>query len=450
MPKSLEQHTVIELKQMAKAKGLHRYSSMRKAELIQLLSNIRVVSPTTHVVNKCESKICKPTSICNPVSGYCVTKTGKIGKKLLATNIHKKMNVFVPPTPVYKPNTSGWFMFTINDCVYCKNAKELFARLGIDYKEERIRSVLIETFKKSISVYTNGYTSFPMIFNSGKFIGGYNELVKWITKSNPIPESSPLHIADVKKVSQTSFIGRPWYALTCILYLIHRHPRDCVVIPEGLISKKGELTKQAYLISDFQDIELEWDHKMKQFLVPIRFWEGVRKCLESGARFIVLPLGLINHANFLIYDTKTKEMERFEPYGFVDLYYSYSSILEDSIKELFNKNIKDMIKIVYKPLNFCPYNSFQRIQEREKKWHINDPNGFCMIWSAWYADTRLSNPNKSREKVIKMSIDFLNKNPLSFTDFIRSYSSFISDVANDLKKMDHPKKVFGKYIQKYT
>lgn len=450
MPKSLEQHTVVELKQMAKAKGLHRYSSMRKAELIQLLRNALVVSPTMHVFNKCESKLCKPTSICNPISGYCVTKTGKIGKKLLETNVNKKSNVLTTSVPIYKPNTSGWFMFTINNCVYCKNAKDLFARLGIDYKEEQIPSLLIETFKKSISIYTNGYTSFPMIFNSGKCIGGYNELVKLITKAKHILESSPLHIADVKKVSQTSFIGRPWYALTCILYLIHRHPRDCVVIPEGLISKTGELTKKGYLVSDFQDIELEWNHQMKQFFVPTTFWEGVRKCLESGARFIVIPLGLINHANLLIYDTKTKEMERFEPYGFIHLYYSYSSILEDSIKELFNKNIKDMIKIVYKPINFCPYNSFQTIQEFEKQRHINDPGGFCMIWSAWYADTRLSNPNKSREKVIKMSIEFLKSNPLSFTEFIRSYSSFISDIANDLKKMDNPKKVFAKYIQKYT
>ena len=54
-----------------------------------------------------------------------------------------------------------------------------------------------------------------------------------------------------------------------------------------------------------------------------------------------------------------------------------------------------------------------------------DPGGFCAAWSAWYVDTRLSNPNKSRKQVVDMALDKFKNDQGSMTQYIRSYSVFI-------------------------
>jgi hypothetical protein len=145
-------------------------------------------------------------------------------------------------------------------------------------------------------------------------------------------------------------------------------------------------------------------------------------------------------------------MERFEPNGTMSSRpdcYDYPGF-DDEIKELFNKNIKNMVKEMYEPINFCPQASFQKLQYWENERKPSDPGGFCAAWSAWYADTRLSNPNKSRSQVVKMSLDNLRNRPESLTQFIRSYAEFLSKIGGELQKNKNKDQVFQKYAQKYT
>ena len=67
-------------------------------------------------------------------------------------------------------------------CTYCDKAKHLLKTSGIEYKEMLIgrdlsRETLLEEFA------ANGMPqprSVPQIILNGKYVGGYNELVKYI------------------------------------------------------------------------------------------------------------------------------------------------------------------------------------------------------------------------------------------------------------------------------
>ena len=102
-----------------------------------------------------------------------------------------------------------------------------------------------------------------------------------------------------------------------------------------------------------------------KFEVPDDYWDAIRKCLKRNTRFLTIPFGYDcpgvgqTHPNYLIYDTTTKEMERFEPNGgsFKSCYDSSNhgwNGIDYMIKELFNTNIPGMVKTAIHPLEYCP------------------------------------------------------------------------------------------------
>ena len=129
-------------------------------------------------------------------------------------------------------------------------------------------------------------------------------------------------------------------------------------------------------------------------------------------------------------------------------------MLEEKLAKLFNKNVnKDMIKAVYDPLSFCPMDSFQMIQEKDKEFKeqgVNGPFGYCSAWSFWYADMRLANPLKSRSEVVSLSIKAIHDSSLTFTTFIRSYADFLQKVYEKIihHRDEYPEKIIKKILKK--
>lgn len=242
----------------------------------------------------------------------------------------------------------------------------------------------------------------------------------------------------------TEFVGLPFEELTGMFYLIDKYPNNCIPIPK-ILNKEEILEKNL----QWTDFSLIWDEKAEKIVVPKHYWKAIINCLkkEPIPPFIILSFGYtcksdIGHSNFLIYDTKSKEMERFEPYGSIAQYGSRSQAftncvqvpdLDEKIKSLFNSNIKDMIKHMYSPVSYSFCKSFQSIQEKEGQIKSTDPKGFCVAWSIWYADVRMSNPQLQREQVVEMAHEKLRSSDLSFTTFIRSYAEFISKLSKDFK-----------------
>lgn len=451
MSKPLENFTVKELLDIARQKNLKGYSKLRKAELISLI----ISSTGNHHVtpkiipqikqDKCFNKICVPSKICNPNSGICVNKTGDIGKKLINSILNKKIN---------RPE---WEIYSIDGCNFCKKAMELLDSVGMKYTQIKVRNEDKKEFFKEKDDLTGGYKYFPVIFNMDVFIGGYKELEKMVSK--PISSgTSSFHMIKPPIVQKSIFEGSPWEDLISMVYLLHRHPKDCVSIPKDLLTRSGKISKKGFGVKNFNDTSLYWNKITNKFYIPTGLWDAVKDCLKRKVRFIVMPLGIsgltilrkpYSHANFLIYNTETKALERFEPYGNPNSILLDVPDFEKKLADLFNNNVyKDMIREVYAPLSFCPSFNVQRIQINDRDKKIGEAAGFCVAWAVWYADIRMSNPKKSRSEVVDIGIEKLQKNPYSFTQFIRSYSSFLTMFGEELKMTNNPAAVFASYVRK--
>ena len=379
MTQNLENHTVVELKALAKKKELRGYSKLRKAELISLIrssisGNVSGTFGGGGSIDKCQNKKCNTDSICNPQSGRCVKKSGKIGIKLIQNP---------PPQPIRTP---------------------------------------------------------PL-----------HPIVKPLTTKKPL--TSPLHMMQPDIKSKIAITATPWYDLIGMLWLLHNHPKECVAIPKGLLTHSGKISVPVFMWSQ---TSLEWQEKSKLFVVPPGLWESIKDCLKKGSEFIVIPMGFncnnkFGHQNFLIYNSITKEMERFEPNGGVVNPCLKNPKMIPQLIDLFHKNVKkDMIKTFYEPLDFCPAKSFQLIQHNDGTRHKTE-KGFCLSWSYWYADTRLRNPNKTRKQVVDMALNSLYSNKfVPFTSFIRSFSNFLKKVGDEIKISGDPAAVFKKYTLKNT
>ena len=54
----------------------------------------------------------------------------------------------------------------------------------------------------------------------------------------------------------------------------------------------------------------------------------------------------------------------------------------------------------------------------------SDPEGFCGAWSLWYADLRLSNPDKEPRDLLEIAVDSIAETK-KLREFIRNYSLFL-------------------------
>jgi len=234
-----------------------------------------------------------------------------------------------------------------------------------------------------------------------------------------------LKIPRSPKVKRTPFKGSPEYNFIVLKYLKRKYSKSCVIIPKINVSMKD---------LKHTDVSLRWIQtscKEGHFSIPKNYWDCFERC--QSKRFIIFPFGFScsnykGHANYMIYDRSTRSLERFEPYGKTRRKCSNPKGLDSKIKKLFNENLgKDFIKHYYKPLDYLSRNSFQAIQESEDEMTKYDPpGGFCAAWSCWYAEVRLSNPDKNRKYIVKKALDDLMYKHESLTEYIRNYSAYIA------------------------
>lgn len=265
-----------------------------------------------------------------------------------------------------------------------------------------------------------------------------------------------------KHIQKTSFVGSAYYNVIAMYFLSHKHDSACVIFLETYPTDNGKnfhadhthdnscvlLPKKIEHIPNNQrDVSLrlvEKDNGEWFISVPKpnkKFWEKFNKC--TNKRFIVLPFGFdcidSGHANWLLYDRKTKSLERFESYGKInDKKCLNPAYLDEKIEKLFKENLgNDFIHTYYPPLSYSPARNIQTLQEDEDE--DLEVVGFCSVWSCFWIDLRLSNPNLDRKEVLKKAIKELKNikkdSGISLTQFIRNYSGLIVDVSNEIKKM---------------
>jgi len=281
--------------------------------------------------------------------------------------------------------------------------------------------------------------------------GGYNDGIKPSGKFN-----MPYGRDDI--IDPTYIPGDRRYPLIMMLYLSWRHGSDCVVIPTNPL--RGMTTSKKTHI--YTDMTIRWWQTKGEtgyFIIPKLFWNEFKKC-KKDVRYIIFPIdsqctNSNAHANYMIYDSKTKSIERFEPHG------SFSSkeqqechsslLMDEEMERLIKLNMgKTFLKTYHRPIDFCPRVGPQSIQQWENEHLIKDPKGFCMLWSTWYADVRLSNPDMSRTDVVSKAIEILKKRPESLTKFIRNYTGFFVNIKDELENSNDPDSIIKKYAQQFS
>lgn len=189
--------------------------------------------------------------------------------------------------------------------------------------------------------------------------------------------------------------------------------------------------------NNFLNFEIVWSyHKL--------FYPTILKKLitdfsrDKMKRFLVIPIGieLTNgaHANILLYDKTTNEMERFEPYGtdFPPGFNYNPNNLDNNLKNLFMNYFEDEFKY-YSPSDYELKVGLQLLDtiEYAKEKNIGDPGGFCAAWSLWYVEMRLTNISVGKEYLIQKLINYIRSKRISFRSVIRSFTKNITDLRDE-------------------
>ena len=277
-----------------------------------------------------------------------------------------------------------------------------------------------------------------------------------------------------------------------MLWLLRIHKNACLISSQFPISGRNRfdtITIDWVCIQDKSLAQFSFAFKTKDKIetrsnnrilkVPKGFQDNFMRCINNPhIRFIVIPIRFIHikcqenlnvanaqaHANMVLYDKKTRTMERFEPWGLLDLYDNNDFDLEFS-HWIMNapENRQLPIEHYLGATEICPRNGFQFLQEQtgfgalsekeeEKFFELlsaNDgffnkieqsgssPNmivNFCTIWSNWYANLRMSNPSIAPARVIKESMILLRNDPRGMSSFILRYAAFVRSEAFNIFK----------------
>lgn len=113
----------------------------------------------------------------------------------------------------------------------------------------------------------------------------------------------------------------------------------------------------------------------------------------------------VGHSNVLIYTKATKELEVFEPNGLqMSAKFGpkemYSALREHFAKFDANTNLRT-------PIDYCPkkIHVFQSMEANEKgMWNTE---GYCAVWSVWYTEHRLMNPEMTTAECVHVAMSRL-------------------------------------------
>ena len=304
-----------------------------------------------------------------------------------------------------------------------KEEKEIIKSLNITIKSGEDACIAISK-KKIYEIINNqeskcGYKSFP------------------VTRSYICAK-----IGDDQNIGVCTFTGSTLDILIGLIYLLKKHNDVCGTVNKEFY-KNNDLCKmyESMGISmnarcEFLNFEIIWVNN--KLYLHDNFYDNFSKCMSSSKkRFIIIPLGIEmkqgSHANYLIFDKTTNEIERFEPHGSGAPHgFNYNANMMDGILETKIKEIDNNIKYIA-PKEFLPKIGFQLLDIYENKnKRIGDPGGFCALWGIWYVDMRITYKDIERKQLVKILIQQIKSNNISFKNMIRNYGKNVINIRDSI------------------
>ncbi len=311
---------------------------------------------------------------------------------------------------------------------------------NVDLKNKKLDIYLKDNSGKRVIDYvqdTDRDSFIEKIFESKKLlkkeIKNINILTEYIANSKQIYiEEEILNIVINKDVLFTTFTGIIIDILSGLIYLKNKY--DTCFLPISKTFNKSTLIENYYIANgvyinnnySYTNFDIQWIYQ------KIFYPDNFDKLLATDKRITIIPLAielkLGSHANYLIYDKKLNEMERFEPAGSTYPYkFNYNPDVLDNILEAYFTVIYGKSFKYFKPSDYLPKIGFQSIDRYENNNYkkIGDPGGFCALWCIWYADMRISNIHLSRNSLVDKLMEHFKQYNISIKNMIRNYSTEI-------------------------
>lgn len=190
------------------------------------------------------------------------------------------------------------------------------------------------------------------------------------------------------------------------------------------------------------DFKIHWktSKSSAQLIFPKNYWDMFKEHLyDPTCRFIISAVTLSNdvdglHANCLIYDKSTNEIERFDPLT-VNISMKYQNDkMDEALKKAFaEKSPEVFAKPVkyFEPAKYCPRSRvFQSLEVTDIPGI--DLRGNCAVWNWWYIHVRLANPNIKRKDIVDIASKKVEKTGGLYR-FIKTFQQYMLTMAKRQK-----------------
>ena len=246
-----------------------------------------------------------------------------------------------------------------------------------------------------------------------------------------------------ERITINTMIGTTLDILSGLLYLIQKHKNVKIVLENIQITdmskcdfyKKNSVPGTGTFECILEKYFITW-YKNMLHVDPIVKKIIIDTMKSTTINFIVFFVRLIHrngegHANILLYSKKTNEIERFDPFGS-----GYDNELDVKLENYFSDIIPNIKYIT--PRDYMSTVGFQKIDVSESQnEYIGDPEGYCVAWSLWYVDMRITFLNIERTKLIKYIMQQIGEKHMKYRSIIRNYSRNITKIRdNILNKAD--------------
>jgi hypothetical protein len=248
--------------------------------------------------------------------------------------------------------------------------------------------------------------------------------------------------------SIVSFCGYANIETIFYLHLIKKYKSKCVSKKTGYFDKSDTLLGMTISMSaKLTPID---ELLMKEEFADLA--KTLTHCIKKGEETIIIPLRycckkLSGHSNVLIYRRRTNTIEHFEPHGGeIDLGKRMQENLEKRINffiRIFNTELKknNLHEVSYvAATSVCPYLDGLQVLENNSllKKGKGEPGGYCSIWSMFFAELCLKNPEKSSEEILENIYNYLTtkENAESYLrKVIRGYTGYLVEAVNTYLKI---------------
>lgn len=378
--------------------------------------------------------------------------------------INKKLDIFIVDNNksiIYdylNTNDIDIFIKLITDSYLNIIIHNNYAKKWIDYWDNRCKKniTLTELNETELELIQNLKINFNSNNNNICFQIIYDKLNNFIKNfilnkknndiySYPISIKYPKLIKNYPDITLSTFTGSTIDIISGLIYLNIKYKNNISTSLKLIdLNKPIVECNNKSKICEIVGFEILW--KNYQLFIPANKLNNLMNELSwikinKNIRFFCIPIGIeiykhdniYGHANYLIFDFITMEVERFEPHGFdAPFGLDYNPILLDNILD--NKITSFKIGFKYiSPKLYLPKIGFQTKEIYEiKADYIGDPNGFCAVWCVWWIDIRIGNPDISRQKILNLLTKEIINKDYSYKKLIRDYSFYITEVRDKI------------------